>query len=109
VLAVHISNRYLDLAPVVAASGRAAGLAARIREDRGGVGGGGSGGSGGAAARGVVHSASTWVALAHTEAPLMLLEALRPEAGWRRLEPRPRFRAWTDDYTNLLRVLRGGT
>jgi spermidine synthase len=121
VLAVHISNRYLDLAPVVAASGRAAGLAARIREDRGGVGGGGGasaggtgsggevGGSGGGAARDVVHSASTWVALAHTEAPLMLLEALRPEAGWRRLEPRPRFRAWTDDYTNLLRVLRGGT
>jgi hypothetical protein len=95
ILAVHISNRYLDLAPVVAASARDAGLAARIRED-------------GGEAAGVTRSASVWVALAHTETPLMLLEALRPDAGWRRLEPRPRFRTWTDDYTNLLRVLRGG-
>jgi len=87
----HISNRYLDLKPVLAAASQELGLAARFRyqnldvevEERKGT------------------TSSMWVALAESESDLGPL-ADRP---WKPLPPLPKgFRTWTDDYSNLLSV-----
>jgi spermidine synthase len=107
ILAVHISNRYLDLAPVVAASARDLGLVALMRDDAG--------------EDGLARVPSTWVALgipgtrgapasgrsgAEPHGGNPVLSALAHVEGWRVLRAEPGFRAWTDDYTSLLGVLR---
>jgi hypothetical protein len=87
-LAVHISNRYLDLRPVVAANASALGFEAWHRGD-----------AGGESSR---HTASDWVVLRRRRSghgPVAELE------GWTQLQPEAQFRAWTDDYTSLLPVL----
>lgn len=89
VLAVHISNRYLNLAPVVAANANALGMTARMRRDT-------------RVTSDPARTASSWVAVARNTAALELLDRKR---GWVELEDRPGFRTWTDDYTNLLAVL----
>jgi hypothetical protein len=90
VLAVHISNRYLELEPVVAANVHNLGLAALVRDDPGEQGG-------------YARASSTWVAIGRTGDALTLLEAVE---GWRELRQEAGFRAWTDDHSNLLAVLR---
>ena len=90
VLAVHISNKYLDLKPVMAAAAQELGLVALLRdideqdEDPYCFG-------------------STWVLLMSPERAQALPDAMR-EA--RRLQPQPGFRAWTDDFSNLLTILK---
>lgn len=88
-VALHLSNRYLDLAPVVAATAHEAGLIGRIRTD--------------------VPSAtqindgkemSTWAVLAVDP------EALAPCMHWDPLEAWANVRPWTDDFANILGVLR---
>src|SRR6185295_5481875 len=89
VLAVHISNAYVDLAPVFAAAARADGKQARTIFD-------GSGQNG-------LH-ASNWV-LVTARGELFERPALiyaKP------VEMPPGFRPWTDDYSNLWRVFRLG-
>lgn len=88
-IVVHLSNRYFDLEPVVAGAAEAAGLHGITRssgEDE--------------AAEGVVHS--QWAVLAGDPEVLRELGSTR---GWRPLEAGAR-RTWTDDYSNLLSVLR---
>jgi SAM-dependent methyltransferase len=88
VLAIHVSNRHLDLAPVVADAAAAVGRAALLVESE------------------------------EDEEPGWCLEAhwvlLVPEAqandkafrGAKRIAPRPGLRPWTDVYSNLLAVLK---
>ncbi len=88
-LAVHISNHYLDLQPVVRAAALDLGLAARVvdtdgDEDRGVYG-------------------STWIVLARSEAafgtpPFTASEDVEP------LDAKPL--AWRDDFSNLFQVLK---
>jgi hypothetical protein len=94
-LMVHISNRHLDLEPVVAEAARL-GWTARVRhysptpED-------------------IVrnqHTPSLWVAMSPSPATIAALEARSPGA-WRPIEGREGFRAWTDDYASVLPVIRG--
>lgn len=88
-IALHLSNRYLDLAPVVAATAARAGLAGRIRTD-------------------VPNDTqindgkemSTWAVFAKDPATLAGF------TNWDPLEPGPAVRAWTDDYASILGVLR---
>jgi spermidine synthase len=93
-LLVHISNRHLNLEPVVAAAARA-GWTARLRhyvpavED----------------SLRTRHTTSLWVALSPSPASIAALEAGSPGA-WRPLESREGFRPWTDDYASVLPVLR---
>jgi hypothetical protein len=95
IVAIHISNRYLDLEPVLAsvtASERLPALAnfeAAIAPER--------------EARGLL--ASHWIAVAARPEDL---RSLVPSDGWRPLVSDPRVRDWTDDYSNLIRSLRGG-
>lgn len=83
----HISNRYLDLEPVVAALAKDRGLVARA-----GV---------GPRDRRTYESTSTWVALGRTEADLGPLTA---DAYWWTPRVRAGVEPWTDDYSSLLTV-----
>lgn len=91
-MAFHLSNRHLDLVPVVAALARDLGLAGRVRADER------ASDEDWAAGR----FPSTWVALARQAADLgPLVQAPR----WRPL-PSSDARPWTDDYSNLIRAFR---
>ena len=83
----NVSNRYLDLAPVLGATAAALGLVAHERLDE----------TTGAA---VDLLSSKWVEVG---SPATLG---RPAARWTEVEVRPTDHGWTDDYSNLLAVLR---
>jgi hypothetical protein len=90
VLAIHITNRYLDLKPVVAAAARQLGLTALIVDfdpDEGDA----------------FCRHSVWVMLAQPERAASLYAQL---AGGETLDPRPGFAAWTDGFSNLLKILK---
>ncbi|WP_156679684.1 spermidine synthase [Sphingomonas profundi] len=94
-LMVHISNRFFDLEPVLAAAARADGLAAALRDY-----------TPDARAAKAAAARSIWVALSPDPRTLARLTAGRAD-GWRPLVDRPGFRAWSDDYGSVLPVLRG--
>ena len=93
VLAVHITNGYLDLEPVVAAVAERLGLFARVKR----------------------YSApkDMPVPLASTSSNVVVLtrdegtfRALDLDAGWVPLGSPDRVRVWTDDYTSIVPLLR---
>jgi hypothetical protein len=88
ILAIHISNRFLDLKPVLANIAQSLGLEARLVSDS-------PTGSGSA-------SMTDWVLIARTAAPFAheLLDVATP------VEPNPAFSLWTDQFNNLLDVLK---
>jgi spermidine synthase len=90
VLAFHISNQHLDLAPVVATLAREAGMAAvRVRH--------------GGPANDISGQSADWVLVADSAAVL----AREPIAAAAEPVLAPaRFRAWSDDFNDLLGVLR---
>jgi hypothetical protein len=92
VLAVHVSNRYLDLVPVVARLAGELGLSAALGRD-----------VSGASRRNPFLASSAWVALARDSAALGTLAAA---PGWRVLAAERGGRPWTDDYTNVLAAVR---
>jgi hypothetical protein len=88
-LLIHISNSYVDLAPVLARAAEANGFAARLcngEEDLK-----------------TARSETVWVLLARRERDL---GALSRKANWKKIEPRRQVRAWTDDYSNILSVFK---
>lgn len=93
-LLVHISNRFLDLEPVLAAIAAAGGWRARVlhqpppRRD----------------GRGWIVAGSTWVALSRDPARLDGLVAAGGD--WRTLAARPGMPVWRDDFASVLPVLR---
>lgn len=100
-LLLHISNRYLDLEPAIAALAQAQGLSARIFDYK-------------PAMRPLpAHkSPSSWVLLTRDTA---FLNTLTPQqkiadrsahSAWRPLELRPDFRVWSDDFSNIFDVLK---
>ncbi|SOB88126.1 hypothetical protein SAMN06297144_3267 [Sphingomonas guangdongensis] len=93
VLLVHISNRFLNLEPVVSAAARgngwyAAGITYHpdVRE-------------------GTQAATSDWIALTRDQEVLGLLVATGGD--WRPLGTKRGFDAWTDDYATILPLLRG--
>lgn len=93
ILAFHISNRYLELSPVLAGIADSLGLICRLRidsfltdEER---------------LEGKL--ASRWVLLARKESDLGSL-AIKPE--WERILPEKGARVWTDDYSYLISVFK---
>ncbi len=93
VLAVHISNRHIDLEPVVAAIADHNGLAARVKRY--------------AAPEHLIESkasiSSHLVVLARDEG---VLRALELDASWVPLGAGDRGRLWTDNYTSIVPLLR---
>jgi spermidine synthase len=90
VLALHISNRHIDLAPVAARLARDQGLTALMRQD------GFSDSKNG-------FEASEWVVMARS--PERLKQLARDTTRWKPLvaDSRP---AWTDDFSNIWTELR---
>lgn len=88
VLAVHISNRFLDLRPVVLAEAEALGLNAVVVDDVVPL---------------DIHylSSNVWVLLSRDQDFL-----LRPDVSGPRGEKTKARCLWTDDYSNLIRVIR---
>lgn len=93
ILAVHVSNRHVDLAPVLGAVAKDLGIAGRIRRDgykdiplkdmQAG------------------RAESDWVILARSQADL---GAVAADARWVALPRRSDVSAWTDDFSNVFRV-----
>ena len=93
IIAVHISNRHLDLEPVLAALTQHLGLAARIKRY---------------VAPGDLPSprlsqSSTVVALGRSEQALRSLDL---DAGWVPLGTADRIRTWTDDYASIVPLIK---
>jgi SAM-dependent methyltransferase len=91
VLAVHVSNRYIDLEPVLAAAARHRGLAAAVRNDN-------------PQDRTFV-TPSSWILLSRDPGQLKLLAEARPDAPLTKLAP-PAPRPWTDDHASILPYIR---
>jgi SAM-dependent methyltransferase len=94
ILLIHISNRYLNLEPVLAAA-QTHGWTARFR-----------GFVSSEADRLDNISSSHWVAFARDPKVLERLIARTPGEEWRKLEQRPGFTPWTDDYGSILPIIR---
>ncbi len=98
-LLMHISNRYLDLEPVLAAGARAGGWHTRmlryspdmteiLMED--------------------AHP-SVWVAMSRDPAMLERLVRTSNRQDWRPLKERRGFAGWSDDYASIIPLLKGLT
>jgi spermidine synthase len=93
-LLIHITNRYLDLVPVIAAAAAEQGWSARIRSY-----------SPDEAQRAQNHARSRWVAMSPSAATLARLTST--DERWERLRRRHGFAAWTDSHGSLLPLLHG--
>ena len=87
-IAFHVTNRHLSLAPVVARAASSLGLSAVERNDRAGE-------------AGAARTPSHWLVIAPSPAAL---EPLLARPGWRTPDV-PQGRVWTDDYSNVLSVI----
>ena len=86
-LAVHISNRYINLRPMIAALAQEHGLHGAVRFDNKELGPG--------------ISPSLWVVLSPDEQRLMRLRHARRDLTWHAL-PEPAQQVWTDDFASIL-------
>ena len=93
IIAVHISNRHLDLEPALAALADRIGVAARIKRYS----------APGDLPRPRLSESSIVVVLARNEGTLRSLDL---DAGWVALESPGRIQVWTDDYTSIVPLLR---
>lgn len=96
VLLVHVSNRFLDLEPVVAAIGKEMGLAVRTfhyQPD--------------AEGRTESYNASIWIALTADETAMTAFTEATGESGnWLPIETKAGVPAWTDGFASVLPVLK---
>ncbi|MFC0589781.1 spermidine synthase [Novosphingobium aquiterrae] len=86
-LLIHISNRFIDLAPVLSAAANKRGLQAIVRNDEPSADAG--------------YTSSTWVVLSRDPAALAALQKQSGSATWQALG-RPAARVWTDDHASIL-------
>ena len=89
VIVAHISNRHLDLAPVLANVAQAQGLVAFFRED---------------------NSAGDFLTTFKANARVVVLAREPGDTGsiagsWLRLQPDPKASTWSDDYSDILTVM----
>lgn len=90
-LVYHISNRYLDLEPVLATLATDAKVEAFIQDYDG------------SQSNNPTASSSTWVIMAR---PGPTAEFIASDSRWRRLKSSADQRLWTDSYSNILSVMR---
>jgi hypothetical protein len=93
ILGLHISNRYLDLRPVVAALARDLGVVALAREDF----------DIGPAEAAQGRVASQWAVMSQRAGALAHLTS---DPRWTRLQTSADIPAWTDDFSNIVTLLR---
>ena len=92
-IGVHISNRHLDLEPVLAALAEHIGLVGRIKRHK----------SADEALPSELTESSRVAVLARDEGALRALDL---DSGWAELGPPDRVRVWTDDYASIVPILR---
>ena len=93
VLMMHISNRYLDLEPVLAEGVRRRGWHAAAYDHK-------------QNAKYLNDHDSLWVAMARTPETLEKLKAASgAPLGWKPLKPRKGFEGWSDDHASILPLL----
>ena len=90
-LLIHISNRFIELEPVLAALAKKRRLASAVRHDN--------------TQDRVYRTPSTWVAMSRDPAMLARLTGMRKNAGWEGLQ-KPANRVWTDDHASILPYVR---
>ncbi|HEY8067950.1 MAG TPA: fused MFS/spermidine synthase [Burkholderiales bacterium] len=92
IVAFHVSNRYLNLVPVVARIAREDGAHAVLVSDSGKDDDNDD------------HTTTDWVLVSRDPKALAAaeIEKASPEAA----EERPKWRTWTDDYSNLVQILK---
>lgn len=90
-IAYHISNRYLNLEPIVAANAKALGMRSFIFEDTA---------MPAEAAEG--KTASSWMVV--LKDPASLGDLLNEMGDWREADADPNVEGWTDDFSNVLSV-----
>ncbi len=90
----HISNQFLDLAPVVEGVAHAEGLTARLFSDPHAI----NADSDSAARSTDYQDASDWIVVARRPTDLA---PIANDTRWRDLSPSPRVRVWTDDYADV--------
>ena len=91
-MAFHISNRYLDLRPVVSGNARSLGLPGLSQSYAV---------TQAAASDGA--ASSIWILVARNRAAL---GTLVDDPRWKRLDTRPGQPVWTDEFSNILSVVR---
>ncbi|NJC08637.1 fused MFS/spermidine synthase [Polymorphobacter fuscus] len=94
-LLVHVSNRFLDLEPMIAAIAAQEGWTAVLRDYHPGV-----------ERPGEMFSASTWIALSRNPERLDALQASSPAQDWRPVQGRSGVTAWSDDFASVLPILK---
>jgi hypothetical protein len=99
IVLVHISNRYIDLEPVLLALTERAGWHARLRYDEPND-----------ADQALARTGSIWVAMARSEAPLQRLAIATEDVPdgrglWRPLDTNRKPKLWTDSYASFLPLL----
>jgi hypothetical protein len=92
VIAVHITNRVMNLAPLVGNLAAAKGLPCYLNEDW----------DINAKDRSYGKYSSTWVVIARRKQDVA---ALLTNRKWLKIEADPTFRTWTDDYSDILEVI----
>jgi len=90
ILAVHVSNRYLNLTPIVGRNARDLGKAAVLVVDDG--------------EEEAYLTGSDWVLV--TADPAVFGHPEFQASGIERVKHRPELRPWTDDYSNLFQILK---
>ncbi|QNA83615.1 hypothetical protein G4G27_06095 [Sphingomonas sp. So64.6b] len=93
VLLVHISNRFLNLEPVVSSGAVAGGWSAAKLVYYPGKNGG------------PAETGSAWIALSRDPATITTLKAR--DAAWAPVPRYPHFTPWTDDYSTILPLVKG--
>ena len=91
----HISNRFIDLEPVVAKIAEVGGWTVRVRRY--------NPPEPNAQPRGQWETPSWWIALSRDPERINSLTAV---GGWRTIKTRADLRVWTDDYASVLPVIR---
>ncbi|HEV2079307.1 MAG TPA: fused MFS/spermidine synthase [Allosphingosinicella sp.] len=94
-LLIHISNRYLDLRPVLAANAKAQGWHSAILSDE-------------VSAAAPDNYTSVWVAMSRDPGTILLLKIVSGKRAreWRALREKRGFIAWTDDYASTLPLMK---
>ncbi len=92
-LLVHISNRYIELEPILSAAAKRRGLAAATRDDFP------------AGENASLYTASSWVAITRDRGQINMMARIAPDKEWFLLG-KPADPGWTDDHASILPQIR---
>ncbi|MFZ4690120.1 MAG: spermidine synthase [Polymorphobacter sp.] len=96
VLLIHVSNKFLDLEPMIAAIGAAQGWTVKVRNYS----------PGGNQPRGQMFASSVWIALARTPGAMAAMTDRMPANAWTAPREQQGLVPWTDDFASILPMMK---